>query len=79
LWNIHGELTLCASSLFGGMHRTLGGDAICRTAIAAGWADGLMHSPVSKVECAKLIEKLPSYARGASKCIVKVYPNAKKP
>ena len=46
---------------------------------AAGWADGLTHSPVSKVECAKLIEKLPSYARGASKCIVKVYPNAKKP
>jgi hypothetical protein len=29
--------------------------------------------------CAKLIEKLPAYARGATKCIVKIDPNAKKP
>jgi hypothetical protein len=45
----------------------------------AGWADGLAHSPASKVECAKLIENLPAYARGAAKCIVKIDPNAKNP
>jgi len=48
-------------------------------AMPAGWADGLTHSPASKIECAKLIEKLPAYARGAAKCIVKIDPNAKKP
>ncbi len=44
-----------------------------------GWADGFTHSRASKFECAKLIEKLPAYARGATKCIVKIDPNAKKP
>jgi hypothetical protein len=48
-------------------------------AMPAGWADGLAHSPASKLECAKLVEKLPAYARGAAKCIVKIDPNAKKP
>ena len=48
-------------------------------AIPPGWADGFTHSRVSKFECAKLIEKLPAYARGATKCIVKIDPNAKKP
>jgi hypothetical protein len=48
-------------------------------AIPAGWADGLTHSQASKVECAKLINALPSYARAATKCIVKIDPNAKKP
>ena len=48
-------------------------------AIPPGWADGFTHSRASKFECAKLIEKLPAYARGATKCIVKIDPNAKKP
>ena len=48
-------------------------------AIPPGWADGFTHSRASKFECAKLIEKLPAYARGATKCIVKINPNAKKP
>ena len=48
-------------------------------AIPPGLADGFTHSRVSKFECAKLIEKLPAYARGATKCIVKIDPNAKKP
>jgi hypothetical protein len=48
-------------------------------AIQAGWADGLTHSPASKIECAMLIEKLPAYARGPAKCIVKIDPNTKKP
>jgi hypothetical protein len=46
--------------------------------LPAGWADGLTHSPASKVECAKLIEKLPAYARASAKCIVKIDSNAKK-
>jgi hypothetical protein len=49
-------------------------------AIPPGWADGFAHSRASsKFEGAKLIEKLPAYARGATKCIVKIDPNAKKP
>jgi hypothetical protein len=47
--------------------------------IPPGWGDGLTHSRASKVECAKLIEKLPAYARGAAKCIFKIDPNAKQP
>ena len=47
-------------------------------AIPPGWADGFTHSRASKFECAKLIETLPAYARGATKCIVKIDPNAKK-
>ena len=48
-------------------------------AIPPGWANGFTHSRASKFECAKLIEKLPAYARGATKCIVKIDPNGKKP
>ena len=48
-------------------------------AIPAGWADGLTHSPASRIECAKLITTLPAYARGTAKCIVKIDPNAKAP
>jgi len=48
-------------------------------AFPPGWADGFTHSRATKFECAKLIEKLPAYARGATKCIVKIDPNAKKP
>jgi hypothetical protein len=48
-------------------------------AIPTGWADGLTNSPASRIECAKLIETLPAYARGTAKCIVKIDPNAKAP
>lgn len=48
-------------------------------AIPAGWADGLTHSPASKLECAKLIEKLPDYARRTAKCIVRIDPNSATP
>jgi hypothetical protein len=48
-------------------------------AIPAGWADGLTHSPASKLECVKLIQKLPVYARGAAKCIVRIDPNSPTP
>jgi hypothetical protein len=36
-------------------------------AIPPGWADGFTHSRATKFEYAKLIEKLPAYARGATK------------
>ena len=48
-------------------------------AMPAGWANGLTPSTASKIECAKLIDKLPAYARGTAKCIVKIDLNAKKP
>jgi hypothetical protein len=48
-------------------------------AIPPGWADGVAHSPASKLECTKLIDALPAYARGTAKCIVKIDPNAKYP
>jgi hypothetical protein len=47
--------------------------------IPQGWADGFKHSAESKAKCESLMAALPAYARGQSKCIVKVDPNASTP
>ena len=48
-------------------------------AMPAGWADGFSYSPASKVECEKLVQDLPIYARRTARCIVKVDPNSATP
>jgi hypothetical protein len=77
LRDVLGERTLNASFKF--WEESMGPLLFAGLTLPAGWADGLTHSPASKVECAKLIEKLPTYARASAKCIVKIDPNAKKP
>jgi hypothetical protein len=66
-------------SSFGRKAWTFGGDAIFRAYASGRLGRRFDHSPASKVECAKLIEKLPTYARASAKCIVKIDPNAEKP